>query len=221
MSIFAIGPTNPLTPSELILLNGEQFAEKTMWGNLTLLDGKTKVKARPLVIKMIMAAILVNEKVGAIRLEKRERQKGIVFPSINLIAVWNNTNVTWPGHSLEDHVLQAAKLDNNWVDDIIYVWLGESSPNPWLFAVDLIKSGMARRGLLEADVENRMKFIVKTHYKLKESTVALAAQQPSSPLHQFLEEYKQTHTKRWDLLERKVKHGIKLRQIKRPIPEYR
>jgi hypothetical protein len=121
MSIFTIKPTNPLTPSELILLNGEQFAEKAMWGNVTLLDGKTKVKARPFVTKMIMAAILVNEKLGVIRLEEKERQKNVVFPQISLIAVWNNTKATWPEYSLEYHVLQASKLRNDWVDDIIYV----------------------------------------------------------------------------------------------------
>ncbi len=218
MSIFTIKPTNPLTPSELILLNGEQFAEKAMWGNVTLLDGKTKVKAGPLVTKMIIAAILVNEKLGAIRLEEKERQKNVVFPHISLIAVWNNTNVTWPEYSLEYHVLQASKLRNDWVDDIIYVWLEESSPNPWLSAVELIKRGMARRELLEANVVNNMKFIVKTYFKLKESTVALAAQHPISPIHQVLAEYKQTHTEVWNLLERKVKHGVKSREITRPIP---
>lgn len=61
-----------LTPSEVVLLNGERFAGKRLVGNVRLLHTDRKVAAEQLARAVLVAAFLANEADDAIRFETGE-----------------------------------------------------------------------------------------------------------------------------------------------------
>ncbi len=69
-----LDPDNPLTPSELVFLNGEQFAKKVTLGNVDLMHTGEKVSLAQLTGTILAAAILACEQAGAFRLEFRDRK---------------------------------------------------------------------------------------------------------------------------------------------------
>ncbi len=70
----SIDPDNPLTPSEVVFLNGELFAKKVTLGNVQLLHSEEKVSLNQLGQAILTAAILAGEQAGAFRLEVQERK---------------------------------------------------------------------------------------------------------------------------------------------------
>ncbi len=72
-----VDPDHPLTPSELVYLNGEMFAKKVLLGNVDLIHSDEKVSLIQLGGAILATAILASEQAGALRLEVRER-KGLL-----------------------------------------------------------------------------------------------------------------------------------------------
>ena len=69
-----------LTPSELLLLFGDQFAQKVGmigWGNHTTILSGAPVGAEPLSQLLFAAAILANERAGLIRLNQQQTKAQI------------------------------------------------------------------------------------------------------------------------------------------------
>lgn len=65
----------PLTPSELVLLNGEAFAPRAgLADRLPLLDSEAVVTATSLIRTIFALAFLVNEQTGALRLQAGRRR---------------------------------------------------------------------------------------------------------------------------------------------------
>src|SRR5438874_1851638 len=67
-------PMPPLTPSEIVLVRGERFADAKrpialLPGRTTLLDGSACVRSKQLVTTMLAAALLAQQQAGSIRLE--------------------------------------------------------------------------------------------------------------------------------------------------------
>ncbi len=84
----SLAPTSPLTPSELVLLNGEQFAKKVMLGNIKLLHTDASVSISQLAQAILTAAVLGDEFSGNLHLEVRQeiamfglRIKKIIYQS--------------------------------------------------------------------------------------------------------------------------------------------
>lgn len=70
-----LGPTSLLAPSELILLNGDQFArEKRLGERVELINIDAAVDARELGEAVLAAAFLANEQAGAVHLEMRQKR---------------------------------------------------------------------------------------------------------------------------------------------------
>ena len=53
---FTIDPSNPLSPSELVLLNGDKFAKKVMLGNVKLMHTDASVSTAQLGLAILAAA---------------------------------------------------------------------------------------------------------------------------------------------------------------------
>src|SRR5450631_2253506 len=67
-------PLTTLTPSEIVLVHGDRFAEAKrpialFTGKTTLLDGSSCVSSKQLVMNMLKAALLAHEQAGSIRFE--------------------------------------------------------------------------------------------------------------------------------------------------------
>jgi len=178
--------TTPLSPSELVLLKGEQFAKKSFSGNIKLLHTDNKVSAKEVSQAIMMAALLANEQTGAVRLEVGRKKALLGLRKVNTLFVTpGDITVSWPDNSLESEIpILAEQLldekERNEVSTIFYTWLRKDSANPWQSAVELVKEGMASREYLEKIKQKKLKFFTLTHYELPESTSSLATQQSRS-----------------------------------------
>ena len=220
MSAYApLVPTTPLSPSELVLLKGEQFAKKSYSGNIKLLHINKKVSAKEIGQVILMAALLANEQTGTIRLELGHKKALLGLCKVNTLFVApGDLTVSWPDNSLESEIPTLAKQlmvdkEHNEVSTIFYTWLRKDSVNPWQSVVELVKEGMASRGYLELIEQKRLKFFTLTHYDLPESTSSLAAQQSAEPVKQLLTICEQTRPEVWKFLVKHIKTTVSRRTI--------
>lgn len=211
-----IDPNNPLTPSEVVFLNGELFAKKAVLGNVELLHSAEKVSVAELGKAILTSAILGCEQAGAFRLELRERKGMLGLRKVQeLFAVPAAPRVNLPEHSLEavfaDLATQLALKDKNDIYTMIYTWLCRDATSPWNTAIELVQAGMARRGLLEAVQEKKLKVFTVTRYSLPERTLRLAKGQSVGAVKTLLDDCERTRPEVWKELEAGIKKAITAR----------
>jgi hypothetical protein len=211
---YVIDPTQPLTPSELVLLNGEQFAKKVMLGNVQLLHSGASVSAAQLGQAILVAGFLAAESTANLRFEARQEKAMLGLRKVkNLYANPTPHPVEWPDGCLESRLPTLAERlkadqENHQVSRLIYTWLGEDSGSPWQSAIDLVKYGMAGRGLLDSSKEKKLKLFTVTTYTLPQSTASLAAQQSIESVKQLLSNCERSRPEIWDLLVKQIKKAI-------------
>jgi hypothetical protein len=216
-----LDPGQPLSPSELVLLNGEKFAKKVMMGNTQLMHREASVSSAQLGQAILACTILALEFSGNLQLEVRQEKALFGLRKVaNLYGNPTPKTVEWPEPSLESQLLQVAdhlkeKDDSNQVTNIIYAWLREDSGAPWQTTIELVKSCMAQRGMLKTVEEKRLKVFTQTRYELPESTKSLANQLPVQPIQQLLSNCESYRKDIWDLLVKQIKKAIKDRTEQR------
>ena len=212
-----LDPNAPITPSELVLLNGDQFAKKAMIGNTKMLHNDASVAVDQLGRAMIEAAVIASDHVGGIQLDIRQKKAMMGLRKVNgLFADPKDHSVSWPEGSLEAAIHDlAARLKNgkekNEVEEILYVWLEQDSTSPYQSTIEKVKAGMARRGLLDEVKEKKMKIFTVVKYELPESTRSLSANQSVDAVAQFLNECQSARPDVWKLLEKQVKSAVRKR----------
>jgi len=209
----SINPDNPLTPSEVIFLNGELFAKKVTLGNVQLLHSDEKVSLNQLGQAILTAAILADEQAGAFRLEVQERKAMLGLRKVQkLFAVPANAREDLPEYSLEatlsDLAVRLKPEDKNDISTIIYTWLRKDTFSAWSTAMDLVKAGMGKRGLLEAQDVKKLKIFTETVYTLPERIVRLIKGQSVEPVKALLENCARTRPEVWKLLDSSIKKAI-------------
>jgi hypothetical protein len=211
-----IDPDNPLTPSEVVFLNGEMFAKKVMLGNVDLLHSNEKVSLTQLGQTILDTAILACEEAGALRLDVRERKAMLGLRKVReLFAVPASPRENLPEHSLEatffDLATRLAPQDKNDIYTMFYAWLREDAASPWNTALELLKAGMAERGMLDATEEKRLKIFTVTHYTLPERTARLVKGQSVERVRALLENCARSRPEVWKILESSIKKAISAR----------
>jgi hypothetical protein len=222
------GTTALCTPSELVLLSGGRFDSRAQRDNVTLPDGETIVSSQSLGEAILAAAILANDKLGAIRLEVETRKTWLLFSTTRLISSQGNVSITWPAHSLEDFISSKSALQGRGyresVSDIDYKWLGQypgdewislgarigiaGTTNFWREAGELVKWGMGQRQLLEMAEERSRLIFTKRCYKLPSRTSILTARESVEAIAELLAEYQRTHREVWRVLIREIHDGV-------------
>lgn len=211
-----IDPDRFLTPSELVFLNGEQFAQKVMLGNVELMHNKEKVSLTQLGMAIVAAAFLGCEEAGAFSLGIGERKAMLGLRKVKEIyAIPGSARVRLPDGSLEAKLTSLAERyeesDDHTAQNLVYAWLGEDTTSPWNNALGLLKAGMAQRGLLEAREEKKLKIFTVTHYSLPDETVRLLRGQSIGLVKQMLDGCAQSRPEIWKLLESGIKKAISAR----------
>ena len=211
-----IDPDRFLTPSELVFLNGEQFAQKVMLGNVELMHNKEKVSLTQLGMAIVAAAFLGCEEAGAFSLGVGERKAMLGLRKVREVyAVPGSARVLLPNGSLEATLANLAERyedsDEHTVQNLVYAWLGEDTTSPWNHALGLLKEGMAKRGLLEAREEKKLKIFTVTHYFLPDETRRLLSGQSVGSVKQMLDGCAQSRPEIWKLLESGIKKAISAR----------
>jgi hypothetical protein len=211
-----VDPDNSLTPSEVVFLNGELFAKKVMLGNVDLMHSDEKVSLAQLGQTILATAILACEEAGAFRLEVRERKAMLGLRKVReLFAVPSNPRENLPENSLEatfsNLATRLAPQNNNDIYTIFYSWLREDTSSPWNTAIELLKAGMAMRGMLDATEEKKLKLFTITRYTFPERTARLVKGQSVGPVKALLDNCERTRPEVWKILESSIKKAITAR----------
>lgn len=211
-----IDPDRFLTPSELVFLNGEQFAQKVMLGNVELMHNTEKVSLAQLGMAILSAAFLGCEEAGAFSLGIGERKALLGLRKVREVyAVPGNARVRLPDGSLEAKLAGLAEQyegsDDHSVQNLVYAWLGKDTSSPWNHAIGLLKAAMAQRGLLEACEEKKLKIFTVTYYSLPDETLRLIRGQSAGSVKQKLDGCAQSRPEIWKLLESGIKKAISAR----------
>jgi hypothetical protein len=214
-----LDPTGPLAPSELVLLRGDQFAKKTMLGNVRLLHTEESVSLVQLGEAILAAAFLACHEAGSIQLRVRPKKALFGLRRVDrLQAMPGDPAVAWPAATLEATigrmVQDSARDDGLDIRDLVYRWLAQDSASPWQAAVDRIKAGLAERGLLNRFDEKRLKIFTVTRYELPPATDTLAAGQPLEPVRRLLELCAEERPAVWRLLAKEIGAAISARTEK-------
>lgn len=215
MSIsLTIDPTYPLSPSELVFLNGELFAGKAMLGNMQLLHTDTSVSVSQLGLTVLCTAFLANEKIGALSMDTYQKKALLGLRKVTgLLAIPGDFTANWPTGSLEAEFLaltqhRHASGASTDVKDLIYAWLRQDTSDPWKSVFDILQAAMADRGLLNRDQEKKLKIFTVTHYSLPDETLALAGKETIRPIQQTLSAYERERGEIWNLLAKHIKKAI-------------
>src|SRR5512135_3159717 len=123
-------PGSYLTPSELVYLNGEKFAQKAgVFNKIKLMHVDLSVNDAQLVQMTVAAAFLANEQAGTLRLELRSKKALFGLTSVQaLYAEPGAAQRQWPPDTLEA-VLPPyaerfkAEKNTNEVYSILYAWM--------------------------------------------------------------------------------------------------
>ncbi len=218
MSPFDALLTYPLTPSELVLLNGEAFAPRAGLGDrLPLLNSDAVVSATELVRAMLAAAFLVNDHAGCLRLEARPRQTPFGPSKLPTLYVESGDAAhPWPAPSLEARLSTlAAQLGSRYgapeAGAVVHAWLGADTPNPWHQAAALVQRGLADRALLEVADVVQFGFVKTQAYRLPASAASLAAQGPLDSVRELLRACAQGRPEIWRQLSEQIDGGVRQR----------
>lgn len=209
--------TSPLTPTERILLNGEQFGKQetislSPSSNVTLLHTDAKVSARQLGQAMLAAALLASEEAGAIQLEFREKKALFGLRKVNtLFALPGQTIPDWPASTLEARLVELARQSQgDEVYNIVYK-LVPRSREPWGDIVQMVHQGMAARGLLETAEVKHLKVFTGARWVLPETTAALSSAQPVAPVQELLAACERDRPDVWKALVKAIQSAVTAR----------
>lgn len=206
-----------LSPCELVLLNGEQFAKKVMIGNFQLMHTEASVSFSQLAEAMLAAAALSVESSGNLEYEVRSEKAMFGLRKVQALYVTpTGKDNPWPAHSLESQLIEIATRfesegESSRVSDLIYSWLRQDSASPWQSSIEMVQAGLAERGLLDSTESTKLKVFTTTNYSLPESTAALASQSPIEPVQNLLSNTENNNKDFWDLLIKEIKSAIKQR----------
>lgn len=213
-SPITIDPTYPLSPSELVFLNGDAFAGKARLGNMQLLNTGASVSISQLGQAILSAAFLANEKIGAFNLETYQKKALFGLRKVTgLLVRPGKSSADWPSGSIEAEFLSlalgrhmsGASAD---VTDLIYIWLRQDSHDPWKTVFEILQSVMADRGLLNRHQEKKLKIFTATHYSLPAETASLAGRAMIEPIQQVISTCERERPEIWDLLTKHIKKAI-------------
>jgi hypothetical protein len=203
--------TSVLSPSELVLLRGDVFADKGgMLDKVALLDGQKDVSAKQLAHALFAVALLANEEAGALHLEARPKKALFGLRTVtSLFAVPVSANVEWPAGSLEANILDAVnRRKGPEVVDVLADVMVEDSSSPRLYLVQQLSAALAARGLREIVTEKKLKIFSVNSFRLPEATAAQAAAQPVEPLKQLLATCERERPQVWKLMTDHINSAV-------------
>ena len=213
-----IDPTNPLTPSELVYLNGEHFAKKVLVGNIELLHTDEKVSMAQLGEAMLAAAFLANEAIGAVRLDIREKKALLGLRKVDSLFVDPlNPEGIWPSPSLERDLAARssetqAERGGKEVRQLLYDWIERDATVPWKTVFERANHALTQRGILQATEETRLKVFRTTHYSVPSSTKALLASQSVEQVRAMIDSCQRDRPTLWKQLTHHIQRAIRDRK---------
>lgn len=207
-----------LSPSEVVLVNGEAFSKPEKNG-YPLLRGEGQVEAQPLAIAALQAALLANERAGTIRLEEGiEKRFFGLFKSKVVRALPGASAPQWPAGSLEALVHDRVKGHAEGVEIrmLVIALFDADVPNPSADLLARMTGAMHLRGLTEQETRETKSlkiFTVKSTVSiLTPAGTALAERSPVEPARELLATFTRARPESWKRIESALRSGLVARQ---------
>lgn len=205
---------SPFTPSELILLNGDQFAPEVETGGHQLLCSDGMVNGHYLAVMMTAAAILASTEENALIIEVKQQKKFLGLGSTQQVLIHPiGQPPNWNGYTLESAILYTAGQfyavkDDYGVKNIVYTFLHEDRNHPWQKVVEFVEWGLATSNWLmpvEGDAANAF----QTPFICPDKVQELAFSQPLDPIKQLITSCKKNTPELWKLLLAEIDQALK------------
>ena len=211
--------TDLLTPSEVVLLNGDQFSKPDKNG-FPLPRGEAKVDPNPLAVAALEAALLGNERAGSITLEQGIEKKLFGLPKSKVVRLRTGAAAPqWPPLSYEgrmyDKVKQAGP-EGTTVKQLVIDLFPSDDDHPWIEVLQQIALALRGRGLAEEETrETRSLKIFKsktTVSVLNAAGASLAERHPAAPVQDLLASCKRDRPEAWAILDSSIRAALNYRQ---------
>lgn len=203
-----------LTPSEIMVLRGDRFAEPAgMLGyREEVLTSGIKVSTEKLARPLLMAALFANREAGALRLEVQQRKAmfGLVSREV-AVAHPGPSPAPWPEGTLERTLAAMASGGPVEVYDMVMRLIGQDRRDPSGWVIGMVKAGLAGRGLLEVEEKKTLLVFTSAKFLLPEGTRALAESAPVERLQGHLERWQREQPQLWAAMEKGVRSAITFR----------
>jgi len=204
----------PFTPSELILLIGDQFAPEVETGGHQLLCSDGMVNGHYLAVMMLAGAILANEEESALVLEINQRKKLFSSnPNLQLFIHPVGQPPNWNGYTLESALLFSAgqfyAVQGDYsVRNVVYTFLREERKQPWSKVIEFVEWGLATSNWL-MPVEGDAAKAFQTPFICPEKVQELAFSQPLSEIKGLLSSCKKNSPETWKVLLAEIDLALK------------
>ena len=206
----AAGQAASFTPSELVVLFGDRFAEPAGmlgWKEEVMTSG-TKVSSDKLAVQALAAALLAAEQAGSVALEPRSRKAmfGLVTKQA-LHVVPAGGSSSWPAGTLEAAVVSEAQKQPT-VQDLFTAVIGAESQSAANRVIAMVKAGLAARDLLEVEEKKVLKVFTTAKFTLPAATRAAAERAPLEPVRDLLGRFQQQRPDVWKTVEKDIRAAL-------------
>lgn len=205
-----------LTPSEQVLLNGQQFASQPGRAGQKekLLAADATVSAPELAESALAAAVLANETAGALGLQTERRSSlfGLLKRSAVTVAGLPHSP-TWPDGTLEAAMLRLVAGKRLDLNEMLFQLLEVKDPSPARHTLRLVKRGLAARGLLLESAEQKRFIVVGAggDYRLPQATADLLAQPSTGGAGDLIDRCRSERPELWKALGSEVMRAFSRR----------
>jgi hypothetical protein len=204
----------PLTPSELVFMNGEKFAPMSGYPRVRLLRIDLEVSSPHLAQAIVAAGLLANEKLGALRLELVEHKSGFRQHKTNSLMIKQEMNVFgWQSDTLEamipDWTRRLARVE---LSKILENIIGEDCEDPWQKIINTVAWGMAASGWL-IRVQGDATKAFTTEFVCPAQVRELAVQQSLAPVQQLFMDCQTARPEIWAQIQEELKQAVEVRTI--------
>lgn len=207
----AIDSSYPLSESEMLFLNADQFVRTARLGYKPL-GSETTVVTTELAREVLTVALLALEAAGEITLTYEEKK--VLLVKVRQLTVRpTKTESGFPEPSVESQLLSVAVQRGSGekgikVKDLVYRWIGGSDSTPHIRVLDRFAPNLEARGLLDQSTEKKLKIITVVNYSLKEETRRYARDADIASIKNLLSTCEQERPDVWRQLTSEVSRAI-------------
>lgn len=202
------------TPSEYMLLNGDQFSEEDSGVNcIQLLCSDHSVNGPILAAHMLVAAILANEADGGLTLGLELERKPFSPKPKSMHLQLRSPRPRWSGMTLEDSILNIVSAarstqGDNTLGAILKQLFSQKQVKPWLRVIELVEWGLASNNWL-IPVEGGASSAFTTPFVCPAHVARLAIAQPAEPVMQLLTECRTNRPEVWTIMRDEIARALR------------